>query len=158
MDPHCLACLPSLSEPFQLVVLKKNCAEACLHDFLAKRKHDPSLRACFLIGQKAWKSGRFFLEYRTKAKLKVLARGCRGEQFTFSGKAEIFPFSFMLACVMPQPSCYIGHVRNLSPLNLTFVVTVQGMELRALMGLGLPIPFSGAKYYKGLSIMSEQQQ
>jgi hypothetical protein len=157
MDPHCLAYLSSLSEPYELVVPKKNCAEACLHDFLAKRKHDPSLGACFVIGQKAWKSRRFFLEYRTKAKLKELARGCRGEHFMFSGKAGTFPFSFVLACVMPQPSCQIGHVGNLTPLNLTFAVTVRGIEFRALMDTGATHSFvrgkvlQGLKYYKAVT-------
>jgi hypothetical protein len=150
MDPHCLAYLSSLSEPYELVVPKKNCAEACLHDFLAKRKHDPSLGACFVIGQKAWKSRRFFLEYRTKAKLKELARGCRGEHFMFSGKAGTFPFSFVLACVMPQPSCQIGHVGNLTPLNLTFAVTVRGIEFRALMDTGATHSFVRGKVLQGL--------
>ena len=153
MDPHCLTYLSSLYVPpgIEVLVPKQKGAEACLHEFMAKRKENPSTSACFVISQKAWKSRAFFLGLRTKVNFKVLARKCRGEQFVFDGKTGTFPFSFVLAWVPPlHSSCHIGNVGNLSPLNLTFAVQVRGNAYRALMDTGATHSFVRESVLQGI--------
>lgn len=117
-----------------LIVLGKNKAESCIHSFLLRRKEDPSLSACFVNGQKVWKSRKFFFQLRAKGNLKVLARGCKGETFTFQGKTGTFPFSFVLAHAVPVNSSQMGSMQVETPLNLVFLSMCERNSIQGTHG------------------------
>jgi hypothetical protein len=139
MDETCFSYLTFLihkslgSGNTSLIVPGKHKAETCVQSFLDQRKENPQVSACFVIGQKVWKSRNFFLRLRSRANLKILARGSKGECFSFNGKQCAFPFSFVLAYAPPHASCQLGSTASASPLNLTFSVMVRGHQCKALM-------------------------
>ena len=133
-----------------LIVPGKHKAETCIESFLAERKENSQVSACFVIGQKVWKSRSFFLRLRSRANLKILARGAKGECFSFQGQQCTFPFSFVLAYAAPKASCPLGSTSSAAPLNLTFPVMARGQQCKALMDTGTTHSFVWEKVLQGL--------
>jgi hypothetical protein len=156
MDETCFSYLTFLTQKSlgsgktSLIVPGKHKAETCIQSFLDQRKENPQVIACFVIGQKVWKSRNFFLRLRSRANLKILARGSKGECFSFNGKQCAFPFSFILAYAPPLASCQLGSTASVSPLDLTFPVMVRGHQCKALMDTGTTHSFVREKVLQGL--------